>query len=105
MRPRLAGVFAAFSLLFVRGSVMAVKPFRTRGRAGGGRRFQFGLAALLFLTVPVALLAGAWAALNRSKPGEPMHLLGLVLVAAAPIALAIATSLARAARRRSGRRG
>lgn len=89
---------AAFPFPFVRGSLMAVNPFRTGGRAAGRGRFQFGLAALLFLTVPVALLAGAWAALNRSKPGEPMRLFGLVLVAAAPLALAIATSLVRTVR-------
>ena len=62
--------------------------------------FQFGLSTLLFLTIPVALLAGAWAALSRSSPQNAGHRLGLVLVAAAPLALVIVTSLFQTLRRR-----
>ncbi len=62
-------------------------------------RYQFGMATLLFLAIPIGLLAGAWSILTRSKPGEPMHWFGLVLVAAAPMALAFLVSLYQKLRR------
>ena len=57
------------------------------------------------MAIPVGLLGGAWSLLTRSKPGEPIHWLGLVMVAAAPMALAILMSLFQYYRRRAGRRG
>ena len=56
-------------------------------------RYQFGMATLFFLAIPVGLLAGAWSILTRHKPGEPLHWFGLALVAAAPMALAFLVSL------------
>ena len=66
------------------------KPQEDRPRLG---RYQFGMATLLFLAIPVGLLAGAWSILTRSKPGEPLFWVGFVLVAAAPMALGFLVSL------------
>ena len=63
------------------------------------QRYQFGMATLFFLAIPVGLLAGAWSILTRHKPGEPMHWFGLGLVAAAPLALAFVVSLYQKLRR------
>lgn len=57
------------------------------------------MATLFFLAIPVGLLAGAWSILTRSKPGDPMHWFGLVLVAAAPMALAFLVSVYQKLRR------
>lgn len=62
-------------------------------------RYQFGMATLFFLAIPVGLLAGAWSILTRHEPGEPLHWLGLALVAAAPMALAFLVSLYQKLRR------
>jgi hypothetical protein len=66
------------------------QPEEDRPRRG---RYQFGLATMLFLAIPVGLLAGAWNMLTASRPGDPRFWFGLVLVAAAPMALAILMSL------------
>jgi len=70
----------------------------------GSNSLQFTLATLLFLALPVSLLAGAYGAMIRSKRGEPAHWFGLLLVAATPMALAISMGLYRSYRRRVKRR-
>ncbi len=72
------------------------KPREDRSRLG---RYQFGMATLLFLAIPVGLLAGAWSILTRSKPGEPLFWVGFGLVAAAPMALGFLVSLYQKLRR------
>lgn len=71
-------------------------PEKDRPRLG---RYQFGLATLFFLAIPVGLLAGAWSILTRNKAGEPLHWFGLAMVAAAPLALAFSVSLYQKLRR------
>ncbi len=57
------------------------------------------MATLLFLAIPVGLLAGAWSILTRSKPGEPLFWVGFGLVAAAPMALGFLVSVYQKLRR------
>ena len=79
---------------------MSDNPFKSSkaDRPSPGR-YQFGMATLFFLAIPIGLLAGAWAILTRHKPGEPMHWFGLAMVAAAPMALAFLVSLYQKLRR------
>ncbi|MHB8897141.1 MAG: hypothetical protein ACYC6Y_00190 [Thermoguttaceae bacterium] len=68
-------------------------PFKPRDDRPRQGRWQFGMATLFFLAIPVGLLAGAWSILTRSKPGEPQFWLGFALVAAAPMALGFLVSM------------
>ncbi len=72
------------------------EPREDRPRLG---RYQFGMATLLFLAIPIGLLAGAWSILTRSKPGEPLYFVGFALIMAAPMALAFLVSLYQKLRR------
>lgn len=72
---------------------MSNNPFHSGPDRPGKGRYQFGMATLLFLAIPVALLAGAWSVLTRSKPGEPLFWTGFAMVAAAPMALTFLVSL------------
>jgi len=74
-------------------------PFEPRDDRPHRRRYQFGMATLFFLAIPVGLLAGAWSILTRHKPGEPIYWVGFALVAAAPMALVFLVSLYQKLRR------
>lgn len=78
---------------------MVNDPFKPREDRSHLGRYQFGMATLFFLAIPIGLLAGAWSILTRSKPGEPLFWVGFGLVMAAPMALAFLVSLYRKLRR------
>ena len=59
------------------------------------RRYQFTLAALLFIAIPVSVLAGTWAGLIDFDRPAPLRAFHLVVAAAAPMGILIVVSLIR----------
>ena len=68
------------------------------------RRYQFTLATLLFIAVPVSVLAGTWAGLIDFDGPTPLRAFHLLVAAAAPMGILIAISLIRAVIRSKGPR-
>ena len=66
------------------------------------RRYQFTLATLLFIAVPISILAGTWAGLLDFDRPIPLRAFHLVVAAAAPMGILILVSLIRAVIRSKG---
>ena len=66
------------------------------------RRYQFTLATLLLIVVPVSILAGTWAGLIDFDAPTPLRAFHLLVAAAAPMGILIFVSLIRAVIRSKG---
>jgi hypothetical protein len=66
------------------------------------RRYQFTLAMLLFIAIPISILAGTWAGLIDFDRPTPLRAFHLLVAAAAPMGILIVISLIRALIRSKG---
>ena len=66
----------------------------------GNRGYQFTLATLLFIVIPVSILAGTWAGLIDFDSPTPLRAFHLVVAVSAPMGILIIISLIRGLTRR-----
>ena len=68
----------------------------TKRPPSNNHRYQFTIATLLLIAVPISILAGTWAGLIDFDAPRPLRAFHLLIAVAAPMGLLIVLSLIRA---------